>query len=180
LLSDEAFHNTGVPPLNPRRPERGRAEAVHRVLADAVTCLGPFSDARPEHCVELRFIAHEDPTMLGAFRMPRLRNVTERAPYTHAGQLASLENVVSLYANAPAAAVGPSELVQGGAVQGDRGPSGSAARRSQSSCVSGGAQGPSSRRRSHERIPSTRAHGRVGGRGSAHLSPRFCSTSTAR
>jgi cytochrome c peroxidase len=122
LLSDQAFHNTGVPPLDPRRPERGRAEAVHRVLADEFNCLGPFSDARPEQCVELRFIAHDDPTLLGAFRTPGLRNVAERAPYMHAGQLASLEDVVSHYVNAPAAAVGHSELLQHGAVQAGRQP----------------------------------------------------------
>jgi cytochrome c peroxidase len=122
LLSDHAFHNTGVPPLDPRRPERGRSDAVSQVRADEFNCLGPYSDARPEQCAELRFIAHDDPAILGAFRTPGLRNVAQRAPYMHAGQLASLEDVVSHYVSAPAAAVGHSELVQHGAVQAQRRP----------------------------------------------------------
>ena len=122
LLSDHAFHNTGVPPLDPRQPERGRTDAVPRVLADEFNCLGPYSDARPEQCTELRFIAHDDPAMLGAFRTPGLRNVAQRAPYMHAGQLARLEDVVGHYMDAPAAAVGHSELVQAKAARGERRP----------------------------------------------------------
>lgn len=122
LLSDHAFHNTGVPPLDPRRPERGRADAVPRVMSDEFNCLGPYSDARPEQCAELRFIAHDDPAMLGAFRTPGLRNVAQRAPYMHAGQMASLEDVLRHYASAPAAAVGHSELAAHDAVQAHRRP----------------------------------------------------------
>ena len=110
LLSDQHFHNTGVPPLDRQRPERGRADAVARVRADEFNCLGPYSDARAEQCAELRFIADDDPAMLGAFRTPGLRNVAQRAPYMHAGQLATLEDVVAHYVKSPAAAVGRSEL----------------------------------------------------------------------
>lgn len=110
LLSDQHFHNTGVPPLEHQRPERGRADAVARVRADEFNCLGPYSDARAEQCAELRFIADDDPAMLGAFRTPGLRNVAQRAPYMHAGQLATLEDVVAHYVKSPAAAVGRSEL----------------------------------------------------------------------
>jgi cytochrome c peroxidase len=111
LLSDQHFHNTGVPPLDRQPPERGRTDAVARVRADEFNCPGPYSDARPEQCAELRFIADDDPAKLGAFRRPGLRNVAQRAPYMHAGQLATLQDVVAHYAQSPPAAVGRSELV---------------------------------------------------------------------
>ena len=121
LLSDQHFHNTGVPPLDPRRPERGRAEAVARVRADEFNCLGPYSDAKPEQCGELRFIVDDDPALLGAFRTPGLRNVAQRAPYMHAGQLATLEDVVAHYVQSPPAAMGRSELAQARDGHGGRG-----------------------------------------------------------
>ena len=55
-----------------------------------------------------------DPASEGAFKTPSLRNVALRAPYMHAGQFASLEEVVAHYAKSPAAAVGHSELAHEG------------------------------------------------------------------
>ena len=110
LLTDHHFHNTGLPPLDPAQPERGRAEAVHAVQADEFNCLGLFSDARPEQCDELRFIATNDPRMLGAFKTPSLRNVALRPPYMHAGQFATLLEVLRHYARSPESPLGHSEL----------------------------------------------------------------------
>ena len=45
-----------------------------------------------------------------AFKVPSLRNVARRAPYMHAGQLASLSEVLVHYNVAPAAPTGHSEL----------------------------------------------------------------------
>jgi cytochrome c peroxidase len=42
--------------------------------------------------------------------VPSLRNVAERAPYMHAGQVATLREVLNHYNRAPAAAVGRTEL----------------------------------------------------------------------
>lgn len=120
MLSDQAFHNTGIPPLNPARPERGRADAIPKLLRDEFNCLGPFSDASPEQCAELNFLAKDDPAHLGAFRTPSLRNVAERAPYMHAGQFATLTDVVRHYEKAPAAAIGKSELAPAGEAPGSR------------------------------------------------------------
>lgn len=50
------------------------------------------------------------PALVGAFKTPGLRGVAQRAPYMHAGQLATLEQVVRHYVAAPHAAVGHSEL----------------------------------------------------------------------
>ena len=110
LFSDQHFHNTGVPPRDPARPDRGRAPAVATVQADPFNCLGRYSDAPAEACGELRFIADADPALEGAFRTPGLRNVALRPPYMHAGQFATLEEVVAHYARSPRAAVGHSEL----------------------------------------------------------------------
>ena len=110
LLSDQQFHNTGVPPRDAARPDRGRAAATAKVRSDEYNCLGPFSDARPEQCQELRFMVSDDPALEGAFKTPGLRGVAGRPPYMHAGQFATLEQVVRHYIAAPHAAVGHSEL----------------------------------------------------------------------
>jgi cytochrome c peroxidase len=123
LLTDQQFHNTGVPPREPTRPDRGRADATAKVRSDEFNCLGPFSDAKPGQCQELRFIVDDDPALVGAFKTPGLRSVAQRAPYMHAGQLDTLEQVVRHYVAAPHAAVGHSELThrhaRGGAAKHD-------------------------------------------------------------
>jgi cytochrome c peroxidase len=110
LFTDQQFHNTGVPPRDAARPDRGRAAATAAVLADEFNCLGPFSDARPDQCQELRFMVSDDPALEGAFKTPGLRGVADRPPYMHAGQFVTLEQVVRHYVAAPHAAVGHSEL----------------------------------------------------------------------
>ena len=45
-----------------------------------------------------------------AFKVPSLRDVAERAPYMHAGQLATLAGVLAHYNRAPAAPAGHTEL----------------------------------------------------------------------
>ena len=53
----------------------------------------------------------DDPALEGAFKTPSLRNVAVRPPYMHAGQLASLREVISHYIKAPDAALGPNGMV---------------------------------------------------------------------
>jgi cytochrome c peroxidase len=110
LLTDQHFHNTGVPQRDPGRPDRGRAAALAKVEQDEFNCLGRFSDAWPEQCVELRFMVTDGAGLEGAFKTPGLRDVAARPPYMHAGQFATLEEVVRHYVQAPHAAVGRSEL----------------------------------------------------------------------
>lgn len=114
MLTDHAFHNTGVPPLDLARPDPGRAAGVQQLLRDEFNCLGKYSDAKPEQCGELRFLAADDSGLLGAFRTPSLRNVAQRAPYMHAGQFADLQQVLEHYARSPKAVVGHSELATPG------------------------------------------------------------------
>ena len=110
MLTDHAFHNTGVPPADPKNPDRGRADGLVKLLKDEFNCLGPYSDAKPGQCGELQFLSASDASQLAAFRTPGLRNVAARPPYMHAGQFASLEQVVQHYAASPKAVLGHSEL----------------------------------------------------------------------
>lgn len=114
MLTDHAFHNTGVPPADRAHPDPGRAEGLKKLLQDEFNCLGRYSDAQPGQCGELQFLAAKDPSQLAAFRTPSLRNVAERAPYMHAGQFSTLEEVVQHYAASPRAVLGRSELAQPG------------------------------------------------------------------
>lgn len=120
LLTDHAFHNTGIPSFAQASPDRGRADGVARLLQDEFNCLGRYSDAKPQQCGELQFLASNDAGQLGAFRTPSLRNVAERAPYMHAGQFSTLTQVVEHYAASPKAALGHSELARPGERQRDR------------------------------------------------------------
>lgn len=52
----------------------------------------------------------DDPALEGAFKTPGLRGVAQRPPYMHAGQIATLEQVVRHYIEAPHSKVGHSEL----------------------------------------------------------------------
>lgn len=120
LFTDQHFHNTGVPARRLSLPDPGRARAVARVQADEFNCLGRYSDAPPSACAELQFMASDEPGMVGAFKTPSLRNVALRPPYMHAGQLSSLEEVVSHYRRSPAAPLGASELAPAGRPQAGR------------------------------------------------------------
>ena len=111
LLTDNYFHNTGVPlPSAALPPDSGRATGVRQALAGEFACTSAYSDAKPEECDELRFAVAEGEELVRAYKTPSLRNVAERAPYMHAGQVTSLADVVAHYSEAPAAPFGHSEL----------------------------------------------------------------------
>jgi cytochrome c peroxidase len=109
LFTNGEFHNTGVP-QDPAAPDRGRAAGVRQAVADRFNCLGGFSDARPEECSALRFVVTSGPQLAGEFKVPSLRDVASRAPYTHAGRFRTLREVLEHYNRAPRAQVGRSEL----------------------------------------------------------------------
>jgi cytochrome c peroxidase len=110
LLTNNDFHNTGVPTRPDLPVPMGRALGVHRLLADEFNCLGRFSDADPVACGELRFISIGSHQMAYQFKPPTLRNAAARPPYMHAGQIATLEEVIAHYNAAPAAPLGHSEI----------------------------------------------------------------------
>lgn len=110
LLTNNEFHNTGVP-ANPRLPEdRGRVEGARSVLADEFNCRSRWSDAAAGQCAELEFLITDTPELRRAYKVPSLRGVAGRAPYMHAGQFATLHDVVSHYDKAAKAPAGHTEL----------------------------------------------------------------------
>lgn len=109
LLSNHGFANTGVPPRPNLPRDLGRAAGARMAIADPFNCKGAYSDA-PTGCDELEFAIVDSPAQVRAYKVPSLRGVGQRAPYMHAGQFASLEQVVDHYSRAPRAPDGTSEL----------------------------------------------------------------------
>ncbi|KQZ99680.1 methylamine utilization protein [Mesorhizobium sp. Root157] len=109
LFTDGSFHNVGVSPRPGLPPDRGRIDALAQVEADPFNCLGPYRDGGVEACGELRFIRKTGEELVRAFKTPSLRGVATRPPYMHAGQFATLEQVVDNYLNAPASIEGTTE-----------------------------------------------------------------------
>jgi cytochrome c peroxidase len=110
LLTNNEFHNTGVPAGAAAEPDHGRMAGARAVINDEFNCKSKWSDAKPEQCSELDFIATDSHELERAFKVPSLRNVADRAPYMHAGQIATLDDVVAHYNKAPAAPAGHTEL----------------------------------------------------------------------
>lgn len=109
-FTDESFHNTGVLPQPGFPVDRGRIDAVAQVLADPFNCLGAYRDGPEEACGELKFMSKSAPELVRAYKTPSLRGVAGRPPYMHAGQFASLGDVVAHYAKAPPSVEGETEL----------------------------------------------------------------------
>jgi cytochrome c peroxidase len=111
LLTNNEFHNTGVPARAGLAADRGRFVAALSVRSDEFNCHSRWSDARPEDCVELAALPKPGHAMERAYKVPSLRNVAGRAPYMHAGQFATLADVLRHYNTAPAAPSGHSGIV---------------------------------------------------------------------
>jgi cytochrome c peroxidase len=100
-LTNGGFHNIGTGTFAGEVLDFGRALGIRAVLLDEFNCLGPYSDARPEDCQELRFLNRDAHIpMEGAFKTPSLRDVEKTAPYMHDGRHATLRAVLDYY-NAP-------------------------------------------------------------------------------
>lgn len=100
LLSDHGFHNLGLPPgEGVAGIDAGRSVGADLVRHDEFRCGSVWSAAKD--CPELRFLNPQFEDFLGAFRTPSLRNVAETAPYMHAGQFATLGDVLKFYQTLP-------------------------------------------------------------------------------
>lgn len=111
MFTNGTFHNIGLPLPEGSRFDQGRSQGTMQVVEDMFNCLGEYSDAKAEECVELRFIKIEGEELIGAFKVPGLRNVAETAPYMHNGIFPDLEAVIRHYNHAPPAFPGHSDLV---------------------------------------------------------------------
>ncbi|MHB1312591.1 MAG: cytochrome-c peroxidase [Gemmatimonadaceae bacterium] len=111
LFTDNHFHNTGVPQSRDGAAnDSGRTTGVRAVTTSEFNCLGKYSDAKPEDCSELRFAVTEGKELVRAFKTPSLRNAATRAPFMHAGQFATIGEVLDHYNRAERAPFGKSEL----------------------------------------------------------------------
>jgi cytochrome c peroxidase len=109
LLTNNEFHNTGVPIRTGLAADDGRFSGARAVLNDEFSCKSRWSDRR-QGCSELEFLVTGEHTLQRAYKVPSLRNVAERAPYMHAGQFSTLADVLDHYNRAPAAPAGHTEL----------------------------------------------------------------------
>lgn len=109
LLSDDEFHNTGVPQPDYER-DLGRAEGVAENFADEFKCWSEYSDDDKRDCPTLRYMLARDGAFTGAFKTPSLRKTQFVAPFMHNAAYDTLRAVVEHYNRAPAATVGQSEL----------------------------------------------------------------------
>jgi cytochrome c peroxidase len=97
LFTNGDFHNVSLTQPENLPPDNGRSDAIAKVLADEFNCMSRYSDAKRSECAELRFIDTDTYKYIGAFKTPTLRNVAERPPYMHAGQLPTLRTVLEFY-----------------------------------------------------------------------------------
>lgn len=125
LFTHNGFHNIGMPSLKKTGKvhtlqslrktvapaDQGRYRGVQKATKSEFNCLSKYSDAKEEDCAELRFARTTREETLGAFKVPTLRNIANTAPYMHAGQLASLKEVLEHYSSKPRARLGHSDLL---------------------------------------------------------------------
>ena len=110
LFTNFEFHNTAIPNTPGFPLDHGRRDGAALLKASTFNCLGPYSDAAPEECGETRFLKVGGATFDGSFRTPTLRNVAETAPYMHAGQFGTLDEVLQHYNQGGFALLGHNEL----------------------------------------------------------------------
>lgn len=97
LFTNFEFHNVGIPERDQMAVDLGRYKGVKQLAGDSFNCLSDYSDAKPEQCLEIRYLKTEGKELVGAFKAPSLRNVALTAPYMHAGQFESLMDVIAHY-----------------------------------------------------------------------------------
>jgi cytochrome c peroxidase len=96
MLADDDFHALGVPQTGANVPatDLGRYQDVPALLASRFNTDGVFSDDRTTG--RLAGLTQVD-AQKGTFRTKSLRGVGASRPYMHAGQLATLRDVVAFY-----------------------------------------------------------------------------------
>ncbi len=96
MLADDQFHALGVPQVGTGVPavDLGRYQDLPALLASPFNSDGVWSDDRATG--RLAGLAQVD-AQRGQFRTKSLRGVASSRPYMHAGQLATLRDVVAFY-----------------------------------------------------------------------------------
>lgn len=104
LFTDNRFHNIGVGFKQIGGKEHETAEQFIKAKRDGanedVAALIDIAVLTSKNISELgRFAVTNNPTEVGAFKTPTLRNIDVTGPYMHDGSLATLEDVVDFYNN---------------------------------------------------------------------------------
>jgi cytochrome c peroxidase len=94
-FTNKEFHDTRV--RGGAADDAGRADGAARLLADEFIAAGPYSDDTEGARAQQLYFFNGTASALGHFKTPTLRNVALTAPYMHAGQLATLADVVRHY-----------------------------------------------------------------------------------
>ena len=98
LFTDNRFHNIGVGFKQIRGKETQSAQAF--LQAKHAGANVDIAVLTKQNVSELgRFVVTENPTEVGAFKTPTLRNIAQTQPYMHDGSLATLGDVVDFYNN---------------------------------------------------------------------------------
>lgn len=94
LFTNKSFHNisTGIP-----GKDNGRSEVIEAVIRDEFNCLGKYSDAKPEECMELNYINRDKHQLTGTYKTSTLLNIGKTSPYMHDGRFDSLGEVIKHY-----------------------------------------------------------------------------------
>ncbi len=94
IFSNKEFHNigTGIPGI-----DNGRSEVIDAVIRDDFNCLGNYSDASEEQCMELLYANTDRHTLAGNYKTPTLRSISKTAPYMHDGRYNNLADVLKYY-----------------------------------------------------------------------------------
>lgn len=109
-FSDQQFHNIGLPISAKDILEDakhyidvGRSVGVIMAVNNSFNCKGRFDmgSLESESCLELPWLSIENLELVGAFKTPSLRNVSDRAPYTHDGRFTKLREVLNHYNKLP-------------------------------------------------------------------------------
>ncbi len=107
-MSDGEFHNLGVPQIGEHVPmsDDGRFTSIPPLLTSGLNAAGVFSDDRPAGAALIAGLTNPPPeSTRGQFRTPTLRDLEHSGPYMHAGQMATLEEVVDFYVDGGATPV---------------------------------------------------------------------------
>ncbi len=110
-LTNEYFHNTGVPLRDQTDRADGQFVFVGELKKDPFRCDGPHADGArvAGRCLHVETLPIE-PRLAGAFKTPTLRGVKLTAPYMHNGVYATLDEVIDHYDRADVGNLGSPEI----------------------------------------------------------------------
>lgn len=98
-LTDEQFHNIGLPSTDAKTIDLGRAQGLLIARSDPFNCNSQYfpEKKQTESCLELGYLESENVDSVGAFKTPTLRQLKDSAPYGHDGRFAALGEVLRHY-----------------------------------------------------------------------------------